>query len=378
MHNIKHIEYKIFSLNRFSLSSKENNEIQQDLKNSNILILGAAGSIGSEFSKRIFDYNFKKLILIDKDENSLTELNRDINLFFPKYLNKVDYIVLDITSSNIDNILKTKKISHYFNFAAVKHVRSEENIESIQYMIKTNSFDFLPSKPFFLKKFFSISTDKSCNPKSILGISKKIMEINLANYKMKYPKVHVSSNRFANVAFSKGSILEFAIKRISQKLPFGVPKNIRRFFISHREACNLCFKSMLPQGNGAITIPNVNTFGKEIYIYKIIKKILKIKKIKYQFKKKVTSFDTNFLQIELKNQKNHGQKNSETFREKNEKVLKVDNDKEILILPFFHKINYLNKNSFKQKNLNSLKNFLKRKFKTYKPPHNEKKVSQEL
>ena len=110
MHNIKYIENKIFSSNRFSLSLKENNEIQKDLKNSNILILGAAGSIGSEFSKKIFDYNFKKLILIDKDENSLTELNRDINLFFPKYLNKkVDYIVLDITSSNINNIFKNKK-----------------------------------------------------------------------------------------------------------------------------------------------------------------------------------------------------------------------------------------------------------------------------
>ena len=124
-----------------------------------------------------------------------------------------------------------------------------------------------PQKLFFLKKFFSISTDKSCNPKSILGISKKIMENNLKKFKDKFPKIHVSSTRFANVAFSKGSILEFALKRIDQKLPFGVPKNIRRFFINHNEACNLCLKSMLKQSNGSITIPNDHIFEKETHIY---------------------------------------------------------------------------------------------------------------
>ncbi len=377
INDLKKIENRIFNSNRFSLSKSEDKEIKDDLKNSNILILGAAGSIGSEFTKKITSYDFKKLILIDKDENSLTDLNRDINLFFPKFINKIDYIVFDITSSDINEILKSKKISHYFNFAAVKHVRSEENIESIKYMIKTNSYAFLPSKSFYLKKFFSISTDKSCNPKSILGISKKIMEANLKNYKNKYPKIHVSSTRFANVAFSKGSILEFALKRINQKLPFGIPKNIRRFFINHNEACNLCLKSMLSQSNGAITIPNNNTFEKEIYIYKIIEKILRIKKIKYKFKKKVRNFDKNILQIELKNQKNHGQKNYEIFKEQNEVVKTVHNDKQILILPFIGKNNISN-TFLKIKDYSKLKLFLKKNFKTYNPTKNIKKVSKEL
>ena len=82
--NIKSIEYKIFNTNRFALSSKEKNEIVKDLKNSKILIVGSAGSIGSVFTKKILKYNFDELFLIDKDENSLTELNREINLFFPK------------------------------------------------------------------------------------------------------------------------------------------------------------------------------------------------------------------------------------------------------------------------------------------------------
>ena len=377
MNDLKKIENKIFKSDRFSLSKNEKSEIKDDLKNSSILILGAAGSIGSEFTKRIINYDFKNLILIDKDENSLTDLNRHINLFFPRYIKKIDYIVLDITSSDINEILKTKKISHYFNFAAVKHVRSEENIESIKYMIKTNSYDFLPSKPLFLKKFFSISTDKSCNPKSILGISKKIMEDNLIKYKNKYPHIHVSSTRFANVAFSRGSVLEYALKRINQRLPFGIPKNIRRFFINHKEACNLCLKSMLNQSDGAITIPNINNFEKEIYIYKIIEKILKIKKVKYKFKNKIKNFEKNILQIQLKDQKNHGQKNYEIFKEQNEKVKIVNNDNQILILPFVGKKS-MNNNYLKFKDYTKLKLFLKKNFKTYNPSKNIKKLSKEL
>ncbi len=376
--NIKDIEYKIFNTNRFALSLKEKNELIKDLKNSNILIVGSAGSIGSVFTKKILKYNFHGLFLIDKDENSLTELNREINLFFPRLKNKINYIVLDITSSNIDDILKNKKITHYFNFAAVKHVRSEENINSVRYMFKTNSFDFLPSKKFFLKKFFSISTDKTCEPKSILGVSKKIMEQNLANFKKKNPKVHVSTTRFANVAFSKGSILEFANKRINEKISFGIPKNIKRFFINHSEACNLCFKSILKEKDGGITIPNIDTFGKEEFIYEIVKKILKIKKVKYKFKKKVNKTKNKILHIELKNQNNHGQKKSEIFKEKNEKIIDTDRNKGTLLLPLVHSKNNFQKKILNQNNLSKLKNFLKNNFRTYKPIIKEKKVSREI
>lgn len=385
MHNLKYIEYKIFNSNRFSLSSKENNEIKLDLKNSKILIVGAAGSIGSEFVKRILDYKFDKLTLLDKDENSLVDLNRDINLFFPNIKKKVNYNVLDITSSNIDSIIKNNKISHYFNFAALKHVRSEENFESINYMFKTNSFNFLPSKKFQLKKVFSISTDKSCYPESILGISKKIMEQNLALFKIKNSDIHVSSTRFANVAFSKGSILEFAFKRINEKLPFGIPKNIKRYFINHREACNLCFKSILPQGNGKITIPSEKLSVKEEYIYKVIEKLLKIKKTNYKFKKKVNIFKKGNLQIELKDQNNQGQKISETFKESGENFFVIKSDKEILVLPFLSdkfrfekRITDIKKKIINSKSLNELNNLLKKNYKNYRPKNNSSKVSYKL
>ena len=382
MHNLKYIEYKIFNSNHFSLSVKENNEIKQDLKNSKILVVGAAGSIGSEFVKRILKYKFNKLTLIDKDENSLVDLNRDINLFFPNIKKKVSYNVLDITSSNINLVIKNEKISHYFNFAALKHVRSEENFQSINYMFKTNSFDFLPSKKFQLKKLFSISTDKSCYPESILGISKKIMEQNLALFKIKNSDVHVSSARFANVAFSKGGILEFAFKRINEKLPFGVPKNIKRYFINHKEACNLCFKSILPQGNGTITIPSDKVSIKEEYIYKVIERLLKFKKTNYKFKKKVKIFKKGNLQIELQVQKNQGQKTSETFRESDENFFTIKNDKEILILPFLSdklkiekKITNIKKKIINSKSLHELNNLLKKNYKNYSPKNNSSKVS---
>jgi len=385
MHNLKYIEYKIFNSNRFSLSSKENNEIKLDLKNSKILVVGAAGSIGSEFVKRILNYKFDKLTLLDKDENSLVDLNRDINLFFPNIKKKVSYNVLDITSSNIDLIIKNNKISHYFNFAALKHVRSEENFESISYMFKTNSFNFLPSKKFQLKKVFSISTDKSCYPESILGISKKIMEQNLALFKLKNPDIHVSSTRFANVAFSKGSILEFAFKRINEKLPFGIPKNIKRYFINHREACNLCFKSILPQGNGKITIPSEKLSVREEYIYKVVEKLLRIKKTNYKFKKKINIFKKGNLQIELKDQKSQGQKISETFKERDENFFIIKSDKEILVIPFLSdkfkfkkKIANIKKKIINSKSLNELNNLLKKNYKNYRPKNNSSKVSYKL
>ncbi len=385
MYNLKSIEYKLFNSNRFSLKSKENSEIKRDLKNAKILILGAAGSIGYEFTKRILKYKFNELTLIDKDENSLVDLNRDINLFYPNIKKKVNYNVLDITSSNINSIIQNKNITHYFNFAALKHVRSEENFESINYIFRTNSFDFLPTKKFKLKKLFSISTDKSCYPESILGISKKIMEENLALFKLKNKDVHVSSTRFANVAFSKGSILEFALNRINEKLPFGVPKNIKRYFINHKEACNLCFKSILSRSNGCITIPSNNIGIKEEYIYKVIEKLLKLKKANYKFKKKIKNLSKGALQIELKNQRNQGQKLSEIFKEDDEKFFTDKNDNEILIIPF--QLNELKIRSriFKIKkkitqigNLYKLNNMLKKNYKNYKPKNTLSKVSYKL
>ena len=124
---------------------------------SKVLIVGAAGSIGSEFVKRMYDFNFSKLFLLDKNENDLTDLNR--YLVRSKKRSKVnltDYICTDINTFGLSKFIKENEVSHYLNFAAVKHVRSEENFHSLKYMIETNSKNFLwninPKNK--LKKYF--------------------------------------------------------------------------------------------------------------------------------------------------------------------------------------------------------------------------------
>ena len=151
------LEKKIISKkNRFPLFKKDLIEIKKDFRKKNILIIGAAGSIGSQFVKDIikFDINFKRIFLLDKNENQLTELNRELLLSKKIKINKIEFICSDLTSLDVDSFLVLNKITHYLNFAAVKHVRSEENLESIKYMIKTNFIVFIIIK-LMEKKFHS-------------------------------------------------------------------------------------------------------------------------------------------------------------------------------------------------------------------------------
>ena len=227
-----YLEKKLISKkDRYSLNINENKEIKKLFSKKNVLITGACGSIGTEFVLKILNLKYKRLFLLDKDENNLTELNRKI-IFNNK--KNVDYICTDLNSLNIDNFLKEKKIDIYLNFAAVKHVRSEENLESIKYMLKTNVDSFCPQKKNFLKVFFSISSDKSVYPYSLLGFSKYLMEKKLMYFSNKFPNLHVSTTRFANVAFSKGSYLEHVLNRIKNRLVFGVPMKVSRYFITKR------------------------------------------------------------------------------------------------------------------------------------------------
>ena len=151
------LEKKIISnKNRFKLFKKDLIEINKDFKKSNLLVTGAAGSIGSQFVKDIIRFNFKfnTLILLDKNENQLTDLNRELLLLNNFKKKKIYFICTDLTFLNLDSLLVSKKITHYLNFAAIKHVRSEENVESIKYMIKTNAMSFLPKKKTSIEKNF--------------------------------------------------------------------------------------------------------------------------------------------------------------------------------------------------------------------------------
>ena len=299
MKNYKFYENKFISKkDRCKISDIDKKELKKDFHNSNILILGAAGSIGNAFTKRLIEFEFKNLYLIDKNENDLTGLNREIvlNTKYEKII-KIKYICSDLTLMNIDNFIKKNKITHYLNFAALKHVRSEEELISLKYMFLTNSKNFLPLKKHSLKKVFSVSTDKTVNSTSLLGMSKMLMEKKLSKFKKDNSKVFVSSTRFANVSFSNGSILKYVVDRISEKKIFGIPRTIRRYFITHEEASSLCFKSLLKRNDNMILIPNKKFLSKEYLIKDITIKILKFDKYQPYFLNTINAHKSKNIKI---------------------------------------------------------------------------------
>ena len=375
-------EEAISKVNRFEISKKDLNELKKSFKNKIVLISGAAGSIGSQFSKDIFKYNFKikKIIFLDKDENMLTELNRELLLF--KNFRKInrEFVCSDLNSMDISDILLKDKVQFYLNFAAIKHVRSEENIQSIKYMFKTNSINFVPRKLMNLKKIFSISTDKTVNPSSILGVSKHLMEMNLNKYKNK--NIFVSSVRFANVAFSNGSILKYVVDRLMQKKKFGVPENIKRFFITHSEASNLCFKSLLKRNNRKIVIPNIKTLDKDYLLTELVEKITKKLNLTPKFYKKsnITNNYKDKICYILLTSISDGQKLFEEFVSKKEYILE-DVDKSIckVDLPAYdNKVKFILDKILDINNIDKLKKYLSIEFKNYQPPKKYTKISRSI
>ena len=226
--NIEKLEKILISKkNRFKLSLSQKKEIFQKVSNKNHIIIGAAGSIGSVFSKYLLSYNPKKIFLIDKDENELTELNRELNAYKKKNC-EIHYICCDVLNLNLKNFSSVNKITGIYNFSALKHVRSEENKISSNYMFKVNSAHFLNiSYPKNVKYIFSVSTDKANIPSSLLGVSKKLMEHTLFEIKKKNKKKDICSVRFTNVSFSKGSILKSIYDRCIRGGTFGIPINVK-------------------------------------------------------------------------------------------------------------------------------------------------------
>ena len=142
---------------RFKLKEEQVHELKKDFLNSTLLIIGAAGSIGKAFSLKLKKYNIKEIIFLDKDENGLSNLSRDIVINFKQKVKRT-YICTDLNNTNFKKIIIDFKVTHLFNFAALKHVRSEEDIYSINYMIRTNLLTFFKNKKIYdnkkLKKIF--------------------------------------------------------------------------------------------------------------------------------------------------------------------------------------------------------------------------------
>lgn len=237
------------------------NKLESEIKDKSILVIGGAGTIGSSFIKAALKFNPSELIVVDTNENGLTELTRTLRsdnsikvpnsfLTYPMSFNsEVFYKMIEEHGSF--NIVA--------NFAAHKHVRSEKDKFSIESMITNNVIDakklldhLTINKP---SHFFCVSTDKAANPVNVMGGSKKLME----NIIMSYSKdIKITTARFANVAFSNGSLLYGYIERLLQRQPISCPSDVKRFFVSPEESGQICLLTCILGNSGDIFFPKLN------------------------------------------------------------------------------------------------------------------------
>lgn len=240
--------------------NNNNQEIRQKIKNKSVLVIGGAGSIGSSFIKAILPFEPSSLVVVDINENGLAELTRDIRstdgLFLPD-----DYIPypMDFASETFTKMFISRNgFDIVANFSAHKHVRSEKDIYSIEALIQNNVLhakkllNLLAQYP--PEEYFCVSTDKAANPVNVMGASKRIMEDLIFSYSDRFP---VKTARFANVAFSNGSLPAGFLARISKLQPISAPLDVRRYFVSPEESGQICMLACMLGKNREIFFPKL-------------------------------------------------------------------------------------------------------------------------
>jgi UDP-N-acetylglucosamine 4,6-dehydratase len=237
-----------------------NYELQKIVNISKFLIIGGAGSIGRAVVKEIFKRNPKKLHVVDISENNLTELVRDVRSSFGYVDGDFKTFALDIGSIEYDAFIESDgRYDYVLNLSALKHVRSEEDRFTLMRMIDVNIFNtdktIKQSIKNGTKKYFCVSTDKATNPINLMGASKRIMEMFLMRRSL---DIDISTARFANVAFSDGSLLHSFNKRIDKMQPIAAPKDIKRYFITPQESGELCLLSCIFGENRDIFFPKLS------------------------------------------------------------------------------------------------------------------------
>ncbi|WP_374445536.1 UDP-N-acetylglucosamine 4,6-dehydratase [Epilithonimonas sp.] len=240
--------------------SKYNAQLEKIVSNSKFLVIGGAGSIGSATTKEIFKRNPKKLHIVDISENNMVELVRDIRSSFGYIDGDFQTFALDIGSLEYDAFWEADGDYDYvLNLSALKHVRSEKDQYTLMRMIDVNVFNtdktLQQSIDKGVKKYFCVSTDKAANPVNMMGASKRIMEMFLMR---KSKEITISTARFANVAFSDGSLLHGFNKRIEKKQPIVAPNDIKRYFVIPKESGELCLMSCIFGENRDIFFPKLS------------------------------------------------------------------------------------------------------------------------
>lgn len=239
---------------------KFENELLKKVSNSTFLVIGGAGSIGQAVTKEIFKRNPKKLHVVDISENNMVELVRDIRSSFGYIDGDFKTFALDIGSSEYDAFIKSDgKYDYVLNLSALKHVRSEKDPFTLMRMCETNIFNtdktLMQAIENGTKKYFCVSTDKAANPVNMMGASKRIMEMFVMR---KSKQIDVSMARFANVAFSDGSLLHGFNKRIEKNQPIVAPNDVKRYFVTPQESGELCLMSCIFGENRDIFFPKLS------------------------------------------------------------------------------------------------------------------------
>ena len=235
-------------------------ELCDVVSQSSFLVLGGAGSIGQAVTKAIFKRQPKKLHVVDISENNMVELVRDIRSSLGYIEGDFQTFALDIGSVEYDAFIKADgQYDYVLNLSALKHVRSEKDSFTLMRMIDVNVFNtdktIKQSIDSGVKKYFCVSTDKAANPVNMMGASKRIMEMFLMR---RSEEISISTARFANVAFSDGSLLHGFDQRIKKLQPIVAPKDIKRYFITPQESGELCLMSCIFGDNRDIFFPKLS------------------------------------------------------------------------------------------------------------------------
>lgn len=244
--------------------AKREKEINEIVHNSRFLVIGGAGTIGSAICRELFDRDPKVLHVVDISENNMVELVRDIRSSKGYGTGEFATFAIDCGSDIFRAFMKEQKgriggYDYVFNTSALKHVRSEKDPYTLMRMIDTNIFNtdstMVQAKECGAKKYFCVSTDKAANPVNMMGASKRIMEMYLNRRSLEMP---VSTARFANVAFSDGSLLYGFNRRLEKNQPIAAPNDVRRYFVTPKEAGELCMLSCLTGENRDIYFPKLD------------------------------------------------------------------------------------------------------------------------
>jgi UDP-N-acetylglucosamine 4,6-dehydratase len=235
-------------------------QIGEQVRGSSFLVIGGAGSIGQATVKELFQRSPRKLYVVDISENNMVELVRDLRSSLGYVEGDFRTFILDCGSVEFDVFLRHEgPFDYILNLSALKHVRSERDPYTLMHMIQVNILNANRTIRTAIergtRKYFCVSTDKATNPVNMMGASKRIMEMYLMGWSERLP---VSTARFANVAFSDGSLLHGFSQRVAKRQPLSAPSDVRRYFMTAQESGELCLMASLLGENRDIFFPKLS------------------------------------------------------------------------------------------------------------------------